>query len=151
MLRNMYAEIPLGDGRMKIMIKPLRKTIQFPVSIDGNIICNSYSSEMDSESILYIIDDLLSISVNYRTSNKGEIKIIADSTHTQIKAYEIFYKIVKARVIKFGNSEVKVNTERKAVLLSKLENHIADLNVHLSVLKKLNIETKVSFQNWRID
>lgn len=141
------AEIPLGDGRMKIMIKPLRKTIQFPVSIDGNIICNSYSSEMDSESILYIIDDLLSISVNYRTSNKGEIKIIADSTHTQIKAYEIFYKIVKAGVIKFGNSEVKVNTERKAVLLSKLENHIADLNVHLSVLKKLNIETKIDYKN----
>ena len=142
------AEIPLGNAPMTIKIPELVVEKEEPVIIGEEIVCNNYILSSTKDTTSFELTDLLVLRANHNSSSNRQtcsLEILADSTMRQIKAYNIFIKIVKYGNIKFGDTKVDINVDEKSKLVSELNERLSDLQIHQKVLDVLHVKSDIDY------
>ena len=141
-------EIPVGNGPMTVKIPELNVDYKVKVIIDNEVVCDSYEMIKRKEDISYKLHDLLIFTSETNSSTnerKSTIEVIANSTKQQIRANEIYKKLVEYGSIIFGNNNIEIKVTNKAKLISNLEERISELRIHQTVLDYLNVKIDIDY------
>ena len=142
------AEIPLGNAPLTIKIPEFVVEKEESVIIGEEIVCTNYILSNTKDATYFELTDLLVLRANHNSSSNRQtcsLEILADSTMRQIKAYNLFIKIVKYGNIKFGDTKIDINVDEKSKLVSELNERLSELQIHQKVLDVLHVNSDIDY------
>lgn len=142
-------EIPIGNGLMNIFMPELTIKKEESVYIGNDIVASNYVLTYTKESVSYKLENLFLLKSEQKppsTKRISTLEILADTTDEQIKAYEVYKLLIEYGSIKFGDTEITINSSNKNVLLSTINKQLSNLSIHQAVLNALNITTPINYK-----
>ena len=114
-------EIPIGNGLMNIVMPELTIKKDENVYIGKDIVASNYILTYTKENVSYKLEGLFLLKSEQglsSTERSSKLEILANTTDGQIKAYEVYKRLIKFGSIKFGETEITIKASNKKVILS---------------------------------
>ena len=144
-------EIPIGNGLMNIVMPELTIKKDENVYIGKDIVASNYILTYTKENVSYKLEGLFLLKSEQglsSTERSSKLEILANTTDGQIKAYEVYKRLIKFGSIKFGETEITIKASNKKVILSMINKRLSNLSIHKSVLNILNIKTPINYKTF---
>ena len=144
-------EIPIGNGLMNIVMPELTIKKDENVYIGKDIVASNYILTYTKENVSYKLEGLFLLKSEQglsSTERSSTLEILANTTDGQIKAYEVYKRLIKFGSIKFGETEITIKASNKKVILSMINKRLSNLSIHKSVLNILNIKTPINYKTF---
>lgn len=145
------AEIPIGNGLMNIVLPELTVKKEENVYVGKDIVATNYILTYTKESVSYKLENLFLLKSEQKppsTKRINTLEILANTTDEQIKAYEVYKRLIEYGSIKFGDTEITINASNKNGFLSTINRQLSNLSIHQAVLKVLNIKTPINYEEF---